>query len=316
MSAVLVCLSDYPRDLVEGWVADGDVEVVLARRGAPMAEVLPDLERADVVIGDAARTFPLDGAVLARMRRCRLLVHPAVGLDGVVDLDAARAHGITVVNAPGYNAEAVADWTLMAMLLMLRDGTAADRDLREHGWHARPLGRELGAMTVGIVGYGAIGRAVHRRLRGFGATVLLTDSRPVPPGDALDGRQVELDDLLGGSDVVTLHAPLTDTTRHLLDARRLARMRDGSVLVNAARGELVDEVALAAAIEAGRPAAAALDVFATEPLPPSSPLLALENVYASPHIAAGTVQARQRVRALVGDAVRGALLDLTTTDAG
>ncbi|TDE95898.1 hypothetical protein EXU48_06475 [Occultella glacieicola] len=306
MSTVLVCLSAYPRALVESWVADLDepVEVVLAD-GAPLEVLVPDLARADLVVGDAARRYPLDAAVLGRMRRCRLLVHPAVGLDGVVDLAAAEAVGIRVLNAPGYNAEAVADWTLMAMLTTLRDGVRADRDLRSDGWHTRPLGRELGAMTVGIVGFGAIGRAVRDRLRGFGSRVLCSDPRPLPDTDG--ATQVDLDELLGASDLVTLHAPLTESTRHLLDGPRLASMRPGSVLVNAARGELVDEAALVTALRAGRPAAAALDVFAAEPLAPFSPLLELDNVYLTPHVAAGTEQARQRVRALVRDAVRAEL---------
>ncbi|MFE6970423.1 NAD(P)-dependent oxidoreductase [Isoptericola sp. NPDC057653] len=309
MSAVLVCLSDYPRDLVEGWVAGADVEVVLTPGGAGVPDLPAVLGRADVVVGDAARRVPLDAAALEGMVRCRLVVHPAVGLDGVVDLDAARARGIRVVNAPGYNADAVADWALMAMLLLLRDGVGADRDLRTRGWHARPLGRELGALTVGIVGYGAVGRAVHRRLRGFGAQVVVTTGHDTADVAAAGGTQTDLGTLLARSDVVTLHAPLTAATRHLLDATRLASMRPGSVLVNAARGELVDEAALAVALHAGRPAAAALDVFAAEPLSPSSPLLGLSNAYLSPHVAAGTVQARHRVRALVGEAVRAALAD-------
>lgn len=301
MTPVLVCLSDYPRELLASWVKGVDVEVVTVPTGADLAAMLPDLARADVVIGDAARRFALDASVLAQLERCRLVFHPAVGLDGVIDLEAARAHGIEVRSAPGYNADAVADWTVMAMLLGLRGAVAADRDMRAQGWHRRPLGRELGAVTVGIVGYGAIGRGVRRRLAGFGSTVLVTDEREVNDPDV---EQTSLDDLLQRADVVTLHAPLLGSTRHMIGAERLASMREGSVLVNAARGGLVDEAALAAALTHGRPAVAVLDVFETEPLPASSPLLALENVVLSPHVAAGTEQARQHVRALVGDAVR------------
>ncbi|GAB2612015.1 NAD(P)-dependent oxidoreductase [Pseudactinotalea suaedae] len=301
MSQVLVCLSDYPRELLASWVEGADVEVVTVPSGADLAAMLPDLARADVVIGDAARRFPLEASVLAQLQRCRLVFHPAVGLDGVIDLEAARAHGIEVRSAPGYNADAVADWTVMAMLLGLRGAVAADRDIRAQGWHRRLLGRELGAVTVGIVGYGAIGRGVRRRLAGFGSTVLVTDEREVTDPDV---EQTSLDDLLQRADVVTLHAPLLPSTRQMVSGERLARMREGSVLVNAARGGLVDETALATALTHGRPAVAVLDVFETEPLPPSSPLLGLENVVLSPHVAAGTEQARQRVRALVGDAVR------------
>lgn len=301
MNRVLVCLSDYPRDLLEGWVEGTGTEVVTVPAGADLAAMLPDLARADLVIGDAARRFPLTGEVLAQMARCRLVFHPAVGLDGVIDLDAARERGIEVRSAPGYNADAVADWAVMAMLLGLRQAVAADRDMRTQGWHGRELGRELGAVTVGIVGYGAIGRAVRRRLAGFGTTVLVTDERELTDPDV---EQTSLDDLLQRSDVVTLHAPLLPSTQHMIGADRLARMREHSVLVNAARGGLVDETALASALAKGRPAVAVLDVFETEPLPAESPLYGLENVVLSPHVAAGTQQARQRVRAMVGDAVR------------
>ncbi|WP_147918848.1 NAD(P)-dependent oxidoreductase [Ruania zhangjianzhongii] len=302
--ATLLCLSDYPEELVQSWVAGLDVEVVIAARSAAITDLTEELRRAEVVIGDAARQFPLDAAAIAELHRCRLIMHPAVGLDGVIDPDAAAARGIRVRSAPGYNAEAVADWVVMAMLMLLREAVAAEQALRTDGWSRRPLGRELGALTVGIVGYGAIGRAVHQRLRGFGTEVLISDPRPAADTDA---AQVELDELLRGSDVVTLHAPLTTSTRHLLDAGRLAQLRPGSVLVNAARGELVDERALATALAAGRPQAAALDVFTAEPLATDSPLRSLPNVYLSPHVAAGTEQARARVRALVGEVVRAEL---------
>ena len=303
--ATLLCLSDYPRELVQGWVADLDVEVEIASRTDQISDLTEQLRRAEVVIGDAARRFRLDAAAIAELHRCRLIMHPAVGLDGVLDTGAAAARGIRVQNAPGYNAEAVADWALMAMLLLLRDAVAAEAALRTDGWARRPLGRELGALTVGIVGYGAIGRAVHQRLRGFGSEVLISDPRPAHTAGA---QQVPLEDLLRRSDVLTLHAPLTASTRHLLDAERLALLPPGSVLVNAARGELVDERALAAALAAGRPQAAALDVFTVEPLAADSPLRSLPNLYLSPHVAAGTQQARARVRTLVGEVVRAELL--------
>lgn len=300
----LLCLSDYPRDLVQSWVRGLDVEVLIAAQTATIGDLTDELRRADVVIGDAARRFPLDAAAIAELDQCRLIMHPAVGLDGVLDAEAAAARGIEVQNAPGYNAEAVADWAVMAMLMLLREAVAAEQSLRTEGWARLPLGRELGALTVGIIGYGAIGRGVHQRLRGFGSEVLISDPRPARvPG----AQQVPLEDLLRRSEVLTLHAPLTASTRHLLDADRLALLPPGSVLVNAARGELVDERALVAALAAGRPQAAALDVFTVEPLAADSPLRSLPNLYLSPHVAAGTQQARARVRALVGEVVRAEL---------
>ncbi len=299
----LLCLSDYPRELVEGWVVGLDCRVTVAPRRAGLADL--DLTTADVVIGDASRHFRLDAAALERLDRCSAVVQPSVGVDGVIDVEAAHRLGIRVANAPGYNAAAVADWTVMAMLVVLRHGLGAANALRSDGWCTAPLGRELGELTVGLVGYGAVARAVHDRLRGFGSDVLVSAR-----GTARDGgaTQVELDELLGRSDVVSLHVPHTPETHHLLGAQRLARMREGSVLVNSARGALVDEDALVAALQAGRPAAAALDVFAEEPLPATSPLLELPQVYLTPHVAASTEQARMRVRALVGANVRRALL--------
>ncbi|WP_182113214.1 MULTISPECIES: 2-hydroxyacid dehydrogenase [unclassified Actinotalea] len=303
----VVCLSDYPRELVDSWLvgAPQPATATLAPRDATIGDLAGDLARADVVVGDASRRFRLDAATLRGLDRCRLVVQPSVGLDGVIDVDAAAAQGIEVVSAPGYNAEAVADWTVMAMLVVLRDAVAADAGLRTYGWSARPLGRELGALTVGIVGFGSIGRAVRRRLAGFGSAVLYHDVAP-RPADEDGARHVDLDTLFAESDVVTLHAPLVGATHHLVDAARLARMRPGAVLVNASRGGLVDETALAAALRDGRLAGAALDVFETEPVPRDHELLRLAT-FVTPHVAAGTEQARRRVRALVGDVVRSAL---------
>lgn len=298
----VLCLSNYPAELVEGWVADLGCVVTVAGRDQQLRDL--DTSAAEIVIGDASRHFTLDAEALALLPRCRVVLQPSVGVDGVVDLDAARGRGIAVANVPGYNAEAVADWTLMAMLVVLRHGVTSE--LRRGGWHTPQLGRELGALTVGLLGYGAVGQAVHRRLRGFGATVLATAPGPAPEVPE-PPTFVELPELLEASDVLSLHAPLTPQTRHLLDERALARMREGSVLVNAARGGLVDEEALVAALRSGRPAAAALDVFDPEPLAPASPLLGLEQVYLTPHIAASSEQARVRVRAMVRDNLRRAV---------
>lgn len=294
---MVVCLSDYPAELVQDWVS-GAAEVVVADRSAGLQAVSAELARAQVVIADAARRLVLDAAHLRRLKDCRLIIVPAVGVDGALDVAEAHGLGIPVVNAPGYNADAVADWTVWAMLQALREPL----DLREAGWEAGALGRELGAVRVGLLGYGAIGRAVARRLAGFGTTVVHhTSRRRDEPG------WVELTELFAGCDIVSLHAPLTPATRGLVDARLLASMPDGGVLVNAARGGLVVEQDLVTALRAGRPARAVLDVFDTEPLPADSPLRELANVFLTPHVAAGTVQARQRVRAIVRSLLRQAL---------
>lgn len=311
MSAVpvrVLCLSNYPADLIEGWVAGQPVDVTIGDHPLSPGHLGELVRDADIIIGDAARRAPLTAEVIDQMTRCRLVIHPAVGLDGVIDLPAARAHAIVVENAPGYNAAAVADWVLMAMLNLLRDGVGADQELRTRGWRARELGHELGAMKVGIVGFGAIGGMVAARVHGFGGSVQYAD--PYATGAPDWAVRTDLDTVVSTSDILTLHVPLVDSTRHLINASTLATMKPGSYLINAARGGLVDEAALVAAIQSGHLAGVALDVFDPEPIGPGNPLLSLPQTYLSAHIAASTHQARQRVRTLVGARLRSAVEEI------
>jgi D-3-phosphoglycerate dehydrogenase len=297
---IITCLSAYDADLVRELAGTDSVEVRLASGSGDRAELAALVKGADIVIADAQRRYVLDAAAIDAMDRCRFIQQPLVGYD-TVDVARAAERGIPVANAPGYNAAAVADWVIMAMLVVLRDGVTADATLRRPGWQALPLGAELGSRTVGLVGMGAVARAVTERLRGFGATVLFTARTP---REVEGARQVDLPGLLAEADLISLHLPLTAETRGLIGAAELAAMRDDAILVNSARGALIDQDALAAALRAGRPAAAALDVFDPEPLPDDSPLRTLPNVYLSPHIAAGTWQARARVRQMVAENLR------------
>lgn len=297
---VIACLSDYSADLVRRMAGDPEIDVLLPDPARGQAQVTGLAADADVVIGDAARRYRLDERAIGAMRRCRLIEQPSVGYN-TIDVAAATRRGIPVANAPGYNAETVADWVLMALLVLLRDGLAADAVMRRGEWPPWPNGRELGALTVGIVGMGSIGTAVARRVRAFGSPVLYTSrrDRTVP-----DATRVGLADLLRRSDIVSLHVPQTAETTGLIGAAELASMRDRAILVNASRGPVVDEPALVAALRRGRPAQAALDVFDVEPLAEDSPLRGLANVYLSPHIAANSEQARERVHRMVADNLR------------
>lgn len=206
-----------------------------------------------------------------------------------IDIAAATEAGVAVITTPAVNAEAVADMALALMLACIRRLPALDDAVRSGRWRAGGPTRDLAAATVGVVGLGAIGRAVVRRLRGFGCRVLAVE--PYPDAEFLAEYEVELTELetmLPRLDVLTLHAPLSATSRHLIGARALALLPDHAVLINTARGELVDQAALASALNEHRLAAAGLDVFEREPVPPGDPILAAANVLLSGHISSYT----------------------------
>ena len=229
---------------------------------------------------------PATAAVIAQAPRLRLIQKIGVGVN-TIDLDAARARGIAVCNMPGTNTEAVAEATLLLMLAALRNLAGLDRACRAgQGW---ALGSglqervgELHGRTVGLVGAGMVPRTLAPMLRAFGAELVYW-SRGAHP--ELGIRRRDLPELLAEADIVSLHLPLVTATERLIDTAAIARMRPGAILVNTARGGLVDEAALVAALRRGHLRAAGLDVFAQEPLAFDNPLLALDNVVLMPHVA-------------------------------
>jgi lactate dehydrogenase-like 2-hydroxyacid dehydrogenase len=270
--------------------------VVPGREEPPTrAELLRDVAGAAALV--CTLTERVDAAVLdAAGPGLRVVANVAVGYDNV-DVAAARARGVVVTNTPGVLDDATADLAMGLVLAAARRIPEGDRFLRRGTpweWGPRMMtGLDLSAgATLGIVGYGRIGRAVARRARGFGMRLLATPSRSrVYDADADGIRFAELDDLLAASDVVSLHVPLTEATRHLVDAAALARMKPTALLVNTARGGIVDTDALVEALRAGRIAGAALDVFEDEPhVDPR--LLELEQVVLTPHL--GSAGARTR----------------------
>jgi phosphoglycerate dehydrogenase-like enzyme len=263
--------------------------------------LLDAVARADCIVGDWTHELHVDAAVLDRAGRCLAVFQPTAGTDSI-DTEHAAALGIPVTNAPGTNDRAVAEWTVMAILAMLKDVWRHHAGVLAGRWDMVEAGRtgvfELGDRTVGILGMGRIGRAVAARLGCFEPRRLVYADQVAAPAEVerrLHVARVEVDELCRISDALTIHLPLLGSTVGLLDARRIALLPPGAVVVNAARGPIIDERALCDALDAGRLNGVALDVFAHEPLPPDSPLRGRPNVLVSPHLAGSTNEARERM---------------------
>lgn len=253
-----------------------------------------ELVDADVLLHVLA---PVTEQVIRMAPRLRLIQKIGVGVDGI-DRVHAKARGIAVCNMIGINTVAVAEMTLALIFSCLRQVTRLSEQAKSGYGDWNETGdefSEIGGLTIGLVGYGAVSRQLSPVLRALGAQPIAFDRNPV--GDEIEF--VSFDELLARSDVVSLHAPASAETHHLMDARRLAQMRAGSILVNTARGSLVDESALAEALSAGHLRAAALDVMATEPPPKNHGLFALPNVVVTPHVAWLTRQSLKRSMASV-----------------
>jgi glyoxylate reductase len=270
------------------WDELGDVEYL----DEPLEKERPEVE-ALAVVAEA-----VDERRLELLPSLRIVANYGAGYD-LVDVEACRRRGVVVTNTPGVTSDATADLTLGLILAVRRRIAAGDAFVRSSrwgsGWADEPLkGDEVTGSTLGIVGMGRIGQAVAQRARGFEMTILYTRRRQTH-----DPGYRPLEALLGESDVVSLHLPLTDETRGLIDAERLALMRDGAALINTARGQIVDEPALVAELVSGR-LQAGLDVFANEPnVPPE--LFELPNVVMTPHLGTATQATREAMTSILVD---------------
>lgn len=259
-----------------------------------LAEALADKDGAVISL-----TERIDAALLVRCPRLRAVCNVAVGYNNI-DVAACSARGVMVTNTPGVLDDATADFTWALILATARRLTEAERWLRAgewKGWKLKQfLGMDVCGATLGIVGMGRIGQAVARRARGFAMTVLYHNRRRLDADIErdLDARYVSLDELLSQSDIVTLNVPYSPTTHHLIGAAQLARMKRSAMLINVARGGVIDDAALIAALKERRIAAAGLDVYENEPaLSPG--FLQLDNVVLAPHIASSTESTRHKM---------------------
>lgn len=305
MGVILVTsrsFSDGDLDLV-GRAAQAGHRILRGPAHHDLDELRSLLHGADAWI---AGTGPITDEHLDAAPKLKIIARYGVGTESV-DLDAARRRGIPVTNTPGANADAVADHAVGLMLTALRFVADGDRRVREGDWAVR-RGRELGAATVGIVGFGRIGQGVAKRLSGFGPRIIAADPFLSTEAISANGAEpVDLDELFRVADVITLHAP---GGQLLVDAARLARMRRGTVLVNTARGDLVDESAIAEALRDGILAAFAADTLDGDTAAQASPLLAptlADRVIVTPHLGAQTTQAVDNMGALSLDDVIAAL---------
>ncbi|MGH9412071.1 MAG: phosphoglycerate dehydrogenase [Vicinamibacterales bacterium] len=278
-----------------GWSVD-------ARAGRGPDDLARDLEAADALIVRSATQ--VTQALIEAAPRLRVIARAGTGVDNV-DVTAATARGVLVLNAAGANSVSVAEHALGLMLALARDTAAADASMKRGVWDKKRFtGIELRGKVLGIIGFGRIGREVATRAGAFAMDVIAHDPfLPARAAEAAGVPLVDLDDLLARADFISLHVPALPETRHLLDADRLRRCRRGVRIVNTARGELIDEAAIADAIETGHVAGAGLDVFEREP--PSDPrLTSLPQVIATPHISASTREAQDLVGAEIATNVR------------
>ena len=271
-------------------------------------ERVAKLAAADVVI---VAGYPLRKPLIDAARNLRLVHHQGVGWQDTVDHQALRARGIPLATTPEGTTTGVAEHTLLLMLACCKLLPFADRELRQGRFHINALrarSRELAAMTIGYVGFGRIGQAVARRARAFDTRGIYHDELVTIETAAereLGVRRGTLGEVLETADIVSLHVPLTGATKNLIGRDAIAQMKRGAILVNTARGGIIDEDALADALASGHLAAAGLDVFATEPPSIDHPLFGLDNVVLTPHISAGTRDAlATKMQALFGNVER------------
>ena len=299
---------------VEALAEGGQLEVTF-RPGLPhdeLLKIIPDYTA--LVVRSQTK---VDAGVIAAAKALKAIGRAGVGVDNV-DVEAATQRGIVVMNTPGGNTISTAEHAFSLLVSVARKIPQADASVKSGAWDRKTFqGVELNGKTLAVLGMGRIGAEVAKRALAFGMRVLAYD--PYLSESRARSLQVELvenlDDAIPQADFFTMHMPLTDETRHMLNAERLGRMKKGARIVNCARGGLVDEAALAANLASGHIAGAALDVFETEPPPADSPLRSAPNLVFTPHLGASTAEAQESVGIEIAHTIRAALLDGTINNA-
>ena len=247
------------------------------------------------------------GELLAALLHCKVVGRLGVGLDNI-DVTACEARGMKVIPATGANALSVAEYVIATAMLLLRGAYQSTPDVVAGKWPRNALsgGREIGGKTLGLVGFGSIGQLTAKLAQGIGMTVVAHDAMMDKSNAAFAQAGVAcvgLDELTASADVISLHVPLVESTRYLFDAKRIDAMRPGAVLINSARGGVVDEAALAAALKRGHLGGAALDVFEAEPMPAGGVFAGCPNLVLTPHIAGVSSESNERVSFMIAQRV-------------
>lgn len=296
-----------PGGAVERLAREADVDLWPEALPPPRAEIEARIRECDGIV--SLLTDPMDAAMMDLAPRLRVISNCATGVDNI-DVVAAAARGIRVGHTPGVLTETTADLAFGLLLAAARRIVEADVFVRAGRWTtwdpSMLLGHDVHGATLAVVGFGAIGRAVARRAAGFAMDVLYVRQSPEPVIDA-PGRRVDLEEALRRADFVSLHVPLTGSTRGMIGARELGWMKPTAVLVNTSRGGVLDQRALVAALERGHLAAAALDVAEREPIPPGDPLSSAPRLLLTPHIGSASIRTRTRMADLAIDNCLAAL---------
>lgn len=285
-----------------GQMSDMSYDLRTGMTKEELLSVIPDYD-AVIVRSDTS----IDADVIAAGKRLKVIGRAGIGVDNI-NVAAATEQGIMVMNTPHSNSIAAAEQTLLLMLVASRKAVQAHNSMMAGEWErSRYVGTELFGKTLGIIGFGYIGRLVAHRAQAFGMNVVASDPYvSVEAGKELNVTILPLDELLATSDLISLHAIVTPETVGLINARTIAAMKDGVIIVNVARGKLIDEQALAEALKTGKVAAAGLDVFQMEP-PANCPLLGLPNVIHTPHLGASTQEAQRNVGIEIAEQIADAL---------
>jgi phosphoglycerate dehydrogenase-like enzyme len=306
---LLLALPPLPAEVLSMLFADVPVELVVPEARTPEA-VLDAVAEADLLLGDWTATLRVTADLVAAARRLSFVQQPSAGVDAI-DVDACAAAGIAVANAGDANAVSVAEWCIGATFAAMRSFAYGDREVRAGNWPQLELanrgGGEVTGRRVGIVGMGRIGRECASRYTALGCDVAYWSRTKRDPVESGGARWLELEDLLRHSEILVVVIALADRTRGMLGPEQLALLPPGAYLINAARGGIVDEMGLLAAVQSGALAGAALDVFDTEPLPDPHPFRDEDRIVLSPHAAGATRQAQARlIQGIVANLQRAA----------